>query len=200
MPSSTDKDIFKSSPIEETPPPPVQCIVNRPRIVTREHNNGMDELTDDRHSYQSNGRSIALPRNLEIECPHKPLLPATHHIKMVRVPKEWLPSRQQQLFQDDVSTTFTNGVFTHAPALVYKDIDQLISDLTPSEHQKWRPKINEICENSSIGMIARFFPTHDLKLLPVKGTSLEEECDQFFPFFGGGEGFRAEHLTEITIE
>ena len=97
-------------------------------------------------------------------------------------------------------TTFTNGVFTHEPAMVYNDLDQLLSDLTPAELKKWSKKIKNMKETMSIGMVARFFPMDDLNLMQVEGRSLEEDEDKFHHFFGGEEGFRAEHLTEITIE
>ena len=215
MPSPTDEDSFKPSPIKDTPPPPVGCIVNCPRIVTREHSNGNNELTGDQHSNQStqgrrkalrsndaNTGALIIPRNLALDFPYQPL-PASYHIKLVRVPENWLPPCQYMDRTD--SAPFTNGVFTHEPAMVYNDLDQLISDLNPTELKKWRRTIMDKKESTtSYGMVARFFSTQeetdDLILLPVEGRSLEEDGDQFIEFFCGEEALRAEHLTEITID
>ena len=201
MPSimpSTHGETNVSSSILETPPHGVSYRLNHPQIVTRENNNDDHNLNND--SFQGSNCGSAPRRNLATEFPREPL-PATHHIRMVRAPKEWLPLSQQCLYRDYDYTTFYDGVFTHYPALVYDNIDQLISDLTPKERQLWRSTIMYGRDQSEEfnGMVARFLPSSRLSMLPMKGTSLEEHSEDIVPFMAG-EDFRAEHLTELSIE
>lgn len=201
MPSimpSTHGETNVSSSILETPPHGFSYRLNHPQIVTRENNNDDHNLNND--SFQGSNCGSAPRRNLATEFPREPL-PATHHIRMVRAPKEWLPLSQQCLFRDYDYTTFYDGVFTHYPALVYDNIDQLISDLTPKERQLWRSRIMYGRDQSEEfnGMVARFLPSSRLLMLPMKGTSLEEPSEDIVPLMAG-EHFRAEHLTELSIE
>ena len=173
-------------------------------MVEFEANNGIHDyrLNDDisHETSYSTDRSAIIPRNLALEFPFEPLS-ATYHTKLVRANKDWLPTPHQKLFKDEVLGLFDNGVLTHFPALVYTNVDQLISDLTPQEHSKWRGRIIELHQREPIrGMIARFFPLHRMSIKPLDSTkSLDDDCDEYVSLFDG-EGFRAEHLTELLIE
>ena len=183
-----------------TPPRLVGYIDSTVNVVTRENYRDNDELTAS--TYSSSDRPCVPPRNLALAFEHEPLS-ATYHVRMVRTPKSFIPFCQQHHYRKHDYTTFYNGLFTHIPALVYNNIEELTSDLTPSENKKWRCGIVSLHERNDAynGMVARVLGnTPKLSLIPLKCGSMDEEyTEEVLPFFEG-ECFRGEHLAEITIE
>ena len=169
-----------------TPPRLVGYIDNSLNVVTRENYRDNDELTAS--TYSSSDRPCVPPRNIALAFEHEPLS-ATYHVRMVRAPKSFIPYCQQHHYRKHDYTTFYNGLFTHIPALVYNNIEELTSELTPSENKKWRCGIVSLHERNDAynGMVARVLGnTHKLSLIPLKCGSLDEEyTEEVLPFLKG---------------
>ena len=165
---------------------------------------GFREHEDDSFSSRSSGDFSDLPpTNLALdEFDHEPLS-ATYQIRMVRLHPSLIPKYQRHLYREQDYTTFYGGVFTHLPAFVYNSVEELISDLTPCEVNKFRSDIVDLLNRSGTheGMVARILgETRELRLVPLTCRSLDDDSNKEMIPFLAGEDYRAEHLVELVIE
>ena len=194
----TQIDSFDDDVHESTKP---GCVNSPIKVVTVD---GFREHEDDSFSSRSSGDfSDLAPTNLAMdEFDHEPLS-ATYQIRMIRLHKSLLPEYQRHLYREQDYTTFYGGVFTHLPAFVYNNVEELISALTPCEVNKFRSVIVEHLNwrGTHEGMVARILgETRELRLVPLTCRSLDDDSHKEMIPFLEGESYRAEHLVELVME